>query len=101
MTSTPAQHLAPSVVGLVAELEFMRTKVQRLRRRWTEVQSQHINQVQEQGRAVELETKVHTKVLNHGGGPYFLLGPSPGSFTFKTLFLQHYAKWTLEVKLGR
>ena len=47
------QHLAPSVVGLVAELEFMRTQVQRLRRRWTEVQSQHINQVQEHGRGPE------------------------------------------------
>ena len=52
VTST-SQHLAPSVVGLVAELEFMRTQVQRLRRRWTEVQSQHINQVQEHGRGPE------------------------------------------------
>ena len=45
------------------------------------------------GYTVELQTKVHTKVRNHGEG---LQGPSPGSWlkapTFSRLHLRHYAK---------
>ena len=37
--------LAPSVVGMVADLEFMKSKVKNIRERWTRIQSNNINQV--------------------------------------------------------
>ena len=39
------QKLAPSVVGLVSDLDYMRTKIQNLRRRWNDIQTSHLNQV--------------------------------------------------------
>ena len=39
------QILAPSVVGMVADLEFMKSKVKNIRERWTRIQSNNINQV--------------------------------------------------------
>ena len=43
------QTLAPSVVGLVSDLDYMRTKIQNLRRRWNDIQTSHLNQVEMRG----------------------------------------------------
>ena len=50
---------------------------------------------------LELETKVHTKIHNHGESPYYWLKAPTSAFTFGTL-LRHNAKQMLtHGKLGR
>ena len=46
------------------------------------------------GVLLEIQTKVHPKVLNHGEGPFSWLKAATTAFTFKTL-LRHYAKQVL------
>ena len=37
--------LAPSVVGMVSDLEYMKTKIQNLREKWAAIQTYNMNQV--------------------------------------------------------
>ena len=90
------QTLAPSVVGLVSDLEYMRTKIQNLRRRWNDIQTSHLNQVVMRG-SFEHKSSVWTENQK----VYIQIQPDKSLIISNKSFHSGYRLWILWSKHGQ